>query len=269
MLPDTFDLEAVEAFLKQRDTADNVRKCMKKIRRLVSGQGVSHKDRSDVFMQGTAVLPSHDLEDIRLRANKWLPYTRATGRVDRTGGWTLNHPIAKLQLYKEEVLLSGSSPAPPPQPAPPVAVAVPVVAPRTLSQTIQQSGYIYCFNTLGNPNIYKAGMTHKFIYDERLTQYDGCNKPDVIVGTLFVQNAREAENQLLAALKSSGVLEPVRRMGKEWFRATDEVDILRRHVVISGIMSNVCHAVHRKRRREEEEGGVTASTTSAVAQDGW
>ena len=110
-------------------------------------------------------------------------------------------------------------------------------------------------------------MTHKFIYDERLTQYDGCNKPDVIVGTLFVQNAREAENQLLAALKSSGVLEPVKRMGKEWFRATAEADVLRRHVIISGIMSNVFHTVHRKRRREEE-GNVIAST-SADVQDAW
>ena len=106
MLPSTFDLADVERFLKQRDTEDNVRKCMRKIRRLVTGQGVSHEHRSDVFMRGVPVVPSDDLKELRMRANKWLPYTRAKGRADRSGGWALTHPIAKLQLYKKEVLLS-------------------------------------------------------------------------------------------------------------------------------------------------------------------
>ena len=39
MLPSTFDINDVEGFLAKRDTPDNVGKCMKKIRRLVSGQG--------------------------------------------------------------------------------------------------------------------------------------------------------------------------------------------------------------------------------------
>lgn len=254
MLPVEYDLEAVEAFLSQKDTADNVRKCMKKIRKLVSGQGVSHKDRTDVFMQGIPVVPAHDLEDLRLRANKWLPYTRATGRADRTGGWTLNHPLAKLQLYKKEVLLANYPmlppvPLPPPVPPPP-PVSPPPPAPAVEGDPHRQCGYIYCFNIVANPNIYKAGMTQKLAYDDRLAEYNGGNKPHVVVGTLFVQDVREAEARLLAALKTSGVLEHDKQLGKEWFRATDEVDVARRHVVLSSIMADVFHSVHRKRSRE-------------------
>lgn len=260
MLPSVFDLKDVEGFLAKRDTADNVGKCMKKIRRLVSGQGVGHKARSDVFMRGIPVLPSHDLEALRMRANEWLPYTRAKGRVDRTGGWTLNHPIAKLQLYKEEVLLSRST-APPP-----VAVAVPVVAPplpppvvlpdvstddHTAYSCTGTPGYIYCFNTISNHNVYKVGMTEQFMYDNRLDTYDGGNKPYVIVGTIFVPDARDAERQLLAKLKTSDVLKHDKGMGKEWFRATDETDTVRRHLVISDIMLEVCcRSLHRKRPRD-------------------
>ena len=270
MLPSTFDLNDVEEFLAKRDTPDNVKKCMKKIRRLVSGQGVAHKARSDVFMQGIPVVPAHDLEVLRLRANVWLPYTRASGRVDRTGGWTLNHPIAKLQLYKEERLLSGRDTAT----SSSVAIAVPVVAPPppvhlpiasssppvplpdvgTDAQTVysrpRAPGYIYCFNTVGNHNIYKAGMTEQFMYDNRLDSYDGCNKPYVVVGTLFVQNARDAERQFLTALKGSGVLKHDKEIGKEWFRAVDENDTVHRHVVISRIMAEVFHSLHRKRPRD-------------------
>ena len=236
MLPSAFDVKAVELFLTQRDTADNVRKCMKKIRRLVSGQGVPHKERSDVFMQGVPVTPSDDLEELRARANAWLPYTLAKGRVDRTGGWTLNHPITKLQLYKEEALLSQTSP--------PTVVAIPVTPP------VRQSGHIYCFNTVGNHSIYKVGMTEKSTVDARLASYDGGNKPHVVVGTLFVQNAREAETQLIAALKTCGVLSHDRRLGNEWFRATDDDHVV--HAVIADAMADVVHRVHRKRSRPIE-----------------
>ena len=263
MLPSTFDLADVEGFLAKRDTPDNVGKCMKKIRRLVSGQGVGHKARSDVFMKGIPVVPSHDLEALRMRANEWLPYT-VKNRVDRSGGWTLNHPIAKLQLYKEEILLSRSAGPPP------VAVAVPVVAPHPVTSFVASSsppvalsdvstdnqtayprprtpGYIYCFNTIANHNVYKVGMTEQFVYHHRLDTYDGGNKPHVIVSTIFVPDARDAERQLLAKLRTSGVLKHDKGMGKEWFRATDENDTLRRHLVISDIMSEVCHSFHRKR----------------------
>lgn len=61
----------------------------------------------------------------------------------------------------------------------------------------------------------------------------------------------DAERQLLAKLKTSDVLKHDKGMGKEWFRATDETDTVRRHLVISDIMLEVCcRSLHRKRPRD-------------------
>ena len=232
-LPATFDLAAVEAFLKPDISGKNLKKCMKVIRRLVSGHGVEHASRTDVFMSGTPLLPSHDLEAIRLRANKWLPYTRKTGRVDKSGGWTLNHPIAKLKRFKDNVLLLGVAHPPPP------------VVPQPTASEPHTWGHIYCFRTVGNPTIYKAGMTTRFDVKARLDEYDGANKVDVVVSCIFVEDARRAETQMLQSLKTCGVLVLDKKtLGNEWFRATGD-DTVHRHVVISQIMAN--SAVNRKR----------------------
>jgi hypothetical protein len=286
-LPATFDLAVVEAFLKPTLSVDNFKKCMKVIRRLVYGHGVKHASRTDVFMGGTPLLPSHDLEAIRLRANKWLPYTRKTGRVDKSGGWTLNHPIAKLKRFKDNVLLVGIAHPPPPvipQLPPPVVPqqlppqlpppVVPQQLPPQLPPVVPQQlppqrhppvvpqqpppvvpqptasephvwGHIYCFRTVGNATIYKAGMTTRFDVKDRLNEYDGANKVDVVVSCIFVEDARRAEVQMLQSLKTCGVLVLDKKtLGNEWFRATGD-DTVHRHIVISGIMAN--SAVNRKR----------------------
>ena len=253
-LPATFDLAAVEAFLKPDISGKNLRKCMKVIRQLVSGHGVEHASRTDVFMSGTPLLPSHDLEAIRLRANRWLPYTRKTGRVDKSGGWTLNHPIAKLKRFKDNVLLVGiAHPPPPVVPQLPPPVVPPQLPPQQPPPVVPQPtasephvwGHIYCFRTVGNPSIYKAGMTTRFDVKARLDEFDGANKVDVIVSCMFVEDARRAEVQMLQSLKTCGVLVLDKKtLGNEWFRATGD-DTVHRHVVISQIMAN--SAVNRKR----------------------
>ena len=267
-LPATFDLVKVEAFLNLKISGKNLKKCMKVIRRLVSGHGVEHGSRVDVFMGGTPLLPSHDLEAIRLHANLWFPYTYANGRVDKSGGWALNHPIAKLKHFKDEVLLVGIAHPPPsvipqlppvvpqqlppqqapppvvPQLPPPVVPQLPPVVPQPTASESHAWGHIYCFRTMGNPTIYKAGMTTRFDVNGRLDEYNGANKVDVVVSCIFVEDARRAEAQMLQSLKICGVLVLNKALGNEWFRATGD-DTVHRHIVISQIMAN--SAVNRKR----------------------
>tara|TARA_B110001452_G_scaffold16179_1_gene13258 strand:+ start:6820 stop:7122 length:303 start_codon:yes stop_codon:yes gene_type:complete len=97
---------------------------------------------------------------------------------------------------------------------------------------------------MGNPTIYKAGMTTRFDVNGRLDEYNGANKVDVVVSCIFVEDARRAEAQMLQSLKICGVLVLNKALGNEWFRATGD-DTVHRHIVISQIMAN--SAVNRKR----------------------
>ena len=95
-LPTEFDLAAIDAYLKSRALSDSNRtKCMGVILNLVTGRGVTHKNKSGVFLQGRCVTPHDDLEALRTEANEWLPASH---------GWCLNHPIQKLIDYKNHLL---------------------------------------------------------------------------------------------------------------------------------------------------------------------
>ena len=104
-LPTEFDLASIDAYLKSCGLSESNRtKCMRVILNLVMGRGVTHKNKSGVFLQGRCVTPHDDLQAVRTEANEWLPYTKSTHCLDTSHGWCLNHPIQKLIDYKNHLL---------------------------------------------------------------------------------------------------------------------------------------------------------------------
>jgi len=118
--------------------------------------------------------------------------------------------------------------------SPPTPDTIPAPIPARTPNLVSY-GHIYCFNTMGNPRLYKAGMTMNEDINVRLRGYQGGNKPNIIVSTMFVSDPASVERRFMTALYSSGILTQAKRMGREWFFATDD-DEMRRHVVISRIM---------------------------------
>lgn len=98
-LPDEFDPEDIEAYLKAIPLSENnVRVTMRILRPLIAGQGVRSSAKSDVFMQGVKVTPLDNIEDIRCASRVWLPR-----EIDTHNGYVL-HAIQKLVYYKQERL---------------------------------------------------------------------------------------------------------------------------------------------------------------------
>jgi hypothetical protein len=103
-LPATFNPILVSAFLRRRVSESNRKACMRVILKLISGVGVTHKaKRGETFLQGHRVSPHDDLEALRARASRWLPY-KGPNALDRGHGWALNHPLTKLIEYKRYLL---------------------------------------------------------------------------------------------------------------------------------------------------------------------
>lgn len=100
-LPAEFDLEDVESYLRGLGLSEkNVKNdCLPTIRKLVTGTGVSNRNKDDLFYQGIKVTPRDDLEEIRESSRRWLPR-----QIDGSNGYLL-HAIAKLIYYKKERLL--------------------------------------------------------------------------------------------------------------------------------------------------------------------
>ena len=104
-LPETFDLNDIHAYLRTTGlSAKNTKKTMRVLSALINGHGITYRHRSDTFMNGHAVTPYDDLGALRDAANAWLPYLRGSQNVDRTHGWTINHPILRLIDYKRDRL---------------------------------------------------------------------------------------------------------------------------------------------------------------------
>jgi hypothetical protein len=107
-------------------------------------------------------------------------------------------------------------------------------------------GFLYCFNTMGNPLIYKAGMTQGTDPRKRLLQYTGPSKPKTVLLTLCVSDARTAESRMLDGLQACRLLKHRPDLGREWFEAIDYANAsLLRLRVTDAILSHV----HRKRKR--------------------
>jgi len=103
-LPNQFDLDEFQAYLDARITIDNRKNVMRVARRLVSGQGVTHKAKpGEAFLLGHSLSPKDDIVKIRKLASIWLPYS-GKNKLDRGNGWALNHPLTKLIQFKAHLL---------------------------------------------------------------------------------------------------------------------------------------------------------------------
>ena len=104
-LPATFNAADVEAFLETRVTERNRQRCMRVILNLITGKGETHKAKpGEAFLKGHAVTPSDDLDDLKRRAQEWLPSKKGPNCLDKGHGWALNHPIQKLIEYKNYLM---------------------------------------------------------------------------------------------------------------------------------------------------------------------
>ena len=107
VLPDAFDLSDFEAFHAPRISPSNLKSCMRVVRKLTSGQGVTHANKpGETFLSNHCVSPHDDLKAIQKRANEWLPHLESLGPncLDKGHGWALNHPIQKLIDFKSHLL---------------------------------------------------------------------------------------------------------------------------------------------------------------------
>lgn len=104
------------------------------------------------------------------------------------------------------------------------------------------SGHIYCFNTLTDYRIYKAGHTQQPLAS-RLRGYLGPSRPRTVVGSRCVIDSERAEVMFLRLLKQSNMVTVRSDLGNEWFEATPTVDTETRHANIIFLMDIVQRAV--------------------------
>ena len=95
------DLNDVRTYLEKTGmSASNIANCMRVVKKLVTGVGVTHKNKpGETFFQGHRLTLTEDLEEVRQKANAFLPRI-----LDGGNGWALNHPIQKLINYKKYIL---------------------------------------------------------------------------------------------------------------------------------------------------------------------
>lgn len=103
---DTFDLFDVDDYLEKTGMSKSNRKaCLRVIKKLISGEGVTHRSKpGEIFLSGHMLSPKDDIESIRKMASIWLPHRKGPNCLDKGHGWALNHPLQKLVNYKKERL---------------------------------------------------------------------------------------------------------------------------------------------------------------------
>ena len=107
------------------------------------------------------------------------------------------------------------------------------------------SGYIYCFNTVCDHKIYKAGHTQQDELSYRLKSYLGPSKPRVVVASRHVVDSVDAEKMLLGLLRQSSAVKPRIDLGDEWFEACHD-DTEEIHKAILFIFDVVAKAAGKK-----------------------
>lgn len=92
------------------------------------------------------------------------------------------------------------------------------------------AGLIYCFNTLGDTKIYKAGHTQNAL-SMRLKGYLGPSKPRTIIFSRAVDDSVHAEKMMLVLFRQCVSLKSCREFGDEWFEdVSDCTQVLYRHL---------------------------------------
>jgi hypothetical protein len=95
-------------------------------------------------------------------------------------------------------------------------------------------GILYCFNTVSDHRVYKAGHTSQGSLQLRLKGYLGQSKPRVLVAQRDVDDARAAEALFLRLLALCRLLRPRPDLGTEWYEARgDDDDVDERHRAIA------------------------------------
>lgn len=100
------------------------------------------------------------------------------------------------------------------------------------------AGYLYCFNTRGDRNLYKVGRT-TLEDGNRPDAFRGAFKPHVVVSMLFATDARAAEARMMRELARSRVLRRRTDLGEQWFEAATS-DVEARHHELVRIVANAC-----------------------------
>lgn len=85
------------------------------------------------------------------------------------------------------------------------------------------AGTIYCFNTIVDAKIYKAGHTQQDLA-ARLRGYLGPSKPRTIVAQRQVDDSVAAETMMLGLLRQCCALRTRPDLGPEWFGANESMD---------------------------------------------
>ena len=104
------DVEAFDDYLKSVVRLDkkndkNRKSVVRVIKKLVSGKGVTHKNRpGETFLAGHVLQLSDDLEAIQTQAAEWLPFRKGDPNIkDKGHGWALNHPLMWLIGFKKHL----------------------------------------------------------------------------------------------------------------------------------------------------------------------
>lgn len=116
-----------------------------------------------------------------------------------------------------------------------------------------KAGLLYAFNTMGDPSIYKVGLTTN-TFSERCKGYIGPIKPRTVVFTKNVDDCVKAEKLMLMLMQNSRVVESrVHDLGPEWFSAAGDFEVDIRHKVILEYANIVTAAVATKEIRRVYE----------------
>jgi hypothetical protein len=82
-------------------TSKNTDSVMRVATKLVTGMGVTHKNKpGEVFRGNTIIDMTTDMQNLLNDAVAWLPPS-GPNILDHGHGWALRHPVKKLQLFKE------------------------------------------------------------------------------------------------------------------------------------------------------------------------
>lgn len=92
------------------------------------------------------------------------------------------------------------------------------------------AGLIYCFNTVGDNKIYKAGHTQNSL-STRLKGYLGPSKPRTIFFSRKVDDSIHAEKMMLTLLRQCTSLKEREDLGDEWFEnVSEDSNLLYKHL---------------------------------------
>ena len=101
-MSDAIQIEAFDAYLATCVSDSNRKSCVRVIKKLVSGEGVTHKNKpGETFLGGHVLTLSDDIASTQKQAAVWLPFRKGgPDCLDLGHGWALNHPLMWLGKFK-------------------------------------------------------------------------------------------------------------------------------------------------------------------------